>query len=407
MNAPDNTTSMRRDGFFVPHDIEAPIVGSATGPLAGLCAAVKDMYDIAGTRTGAGNPTWLETHAPVQANAPIIDKILAAGATIVGKTICEELFFSVTGINAHYGTPANVRAPGRMPGGSSSGSAAATAAGACDFALGSDTGGSVRIPASFCGLYGIRPTHGRVDLSGAVAMAPSFDVAGWFAAAPGVFRRVGEVLLGGERVDAKLSTLMVATDAFAEADAAVVNVGLEVMGRAMNMSVLPPLRDVQVAGDRFEAWREAFRVVQGFETWQNFGAFVNSAKPQLGPGIKERIAYAATVTAAQAEAARTTVAAARARIRGLVPPGTVMALPTSPCIAPPVDLPAEQLEALRVRVQRLTCMSVLSGLPQITIPAGIADGFPAGLSLIGWAGGDEALLDLACELARFCGVVRP
>src|ERR1700681_3985782 len=137
--------------FFVPHDIAAPVTGRDGGPLAGLSAGVKDMYDIAGTRTGAGNPTWLETHAPAPANAPIIDKILAAGATIVGKTICEELFFSVTGINAHYGTPANVRAPGRMPGGSSSGSAAATAAGARDLALGSDTGGSGRIPAAVRG----------------------------------------------------------------------------------------------------------------------------------------------------------------------------------------------------------------------------------------------------------------
>jgi len=395
----------RRDGFFVPHDIEAPIRGSAAGPLAGLTAVVKDMYDIAGTLTGAGNPTWLATHEPARRHAAAVEKILAAGATITGKTICEELFFSVTGINVHYGTPANVRAPGRMPGGSSSGSAAATAAGACDFALGSDTGGSVRVPASFCGLYGIRPTHDRVDLAGAVAMAPSFDVAGWFAATPGVFRRVGEVLLGGRRVDANISTLLIASDAFAEADAGVVNVGLEFLGRAA--AVLPPLRDVQVADDRFDSWREAFRVVQGYEAWQSFGAFVTAAKPQLGPDIKERIAYAATVTAAQAEAARTTVSAARARIRALVPPGTVMALPTAPCIAPPVDLPAEAQEAFRVRVQRLTCMSVLSGLPQVTIPAGVVDGCPAGLSFIGWAGGDEALLDLACELARFCGVVRP
>jgi amidase len=407
MNAPASASTTRHDGFFVPHDIAAPIPGAASGPLAGLTVAVKDMYDIAGTRTGAGSPTWLETHAPARVNAPIIDKLLSAGATIIGKTICEELFFSVTGINAHYGTPANVRAAGRMPGGSSSGSAGATAAGACDFALGSDTGGSVRIPASFCGLYGIRPTHGRVDLAGAVPMAPSFDVAGWFAAAPGVFRRVGEVLLGGARIDAKLSTLLLATDAFAEADTAVANVAMEVLSRAMNGSVLPQVCDVQVVTDRCEAWREAFRVVQGFETWQSFGAFVTSAKPQLGPGIKERIAYASTVTAAQAEAARATVAAARTRLRGLVPPGTVMALPTSPCIAPRVDMAADALEALRVRVQRLTCMSVLSGLPQVTIPAGIVDGCPAGLSLIGWAGGDEALLELACALARFCGVVRP
>jgi amidase len=405
MNAPMPSSEPRRDGFFVPHDIEAPIRGSASGPLAGLTAVVKDMYDIAGTLTGAGNPTWLATQEPARRNAAAVAQILSAGATITGKAICEELFFSVTGINVHYGTPANVRAPGRMPGGSSSGSAAATAAGVCDFALGSDTGGSVRIPASFCGLYGIRPTHDRVDLTGAVAMAPSFDVAGWFAATPGVFRRVGEVLLGGERIDAQISTLLIASDAFAEADAGVVNVGQEFLARAA--IVLPPVRDVQVAPDRFDSWREAFRIVQGYEAWQSFGPFVTATKPQLGPGIKERIAYAATITAAQAEAARGTVASARGRMRGLLPPGTVMALPTSPCIAPPVDLPAEAQEAFRVRVQRLTCMSVLSGLPQVTIPAGVLDGCPAGVSFIGWAGGDEALLDLACALARFCGVVRP
>ena len=392
----------RRDGFFVPHDIEAPIRGSATGPLAGFTAAVKDMYDIAGTRTGAGNPAWLSSHEPARRHAAAVEKILAAGATIAGKTICEELFFSVTGINVHYGTPANVRAPGRMPGGSSSGSAAATAAGACDFALGSDTGGSVRIPASFCGLYGIRPTHDRVDLSGAVAMAPSFDVAGWFAATPGVFRRVGSVLLGGERVDAKIDALVVADDAFAEADAEVATLGREFLARAA--AVLPHPREQKVAPDGFDSWREANRIIQGREAWQSFGAFVTEQKPQLGPGIRERIAYAATVTAQEADAARAIMAAARTHIRALVPPGAVMALPTAPSIAPRVDC-RPRLERFRVRVMRLTCMSGLSGLPQITIPAGIVDGCPAGLSLIGWAGGDEALLDLACRLSRFCGVV--
>jgi amidase len=394
-----------RNGFFVPHDIEVPIRGNATGPLAGLTVAVKDMYDIAGTRTGAGSPTWLAAHEPARSHAAVIEKILAAGATITGKTICEELLFSVTGINAHYGTPANVRAPGRMPGGSSSGSAAATAAGACDFALGSDTGGSVRVPASFCGLYGIRPTHGRVDLSGAVAMAPSFDVAGWLAATPGVFRRVGGVLLDGRRAGAKLDALVIAADAFAQADAEVATLGREFLARAA--AILPHPQERDVAPDGFDVWREAFRIIQGYETWRSYGAFVTAAKPQLGPGIRERIAYAATVTAAQADAARATMTAASAQIRALVPPGTVLALPTAPCIAPRVDLPPEALETFRVRVQRLTCMSVLSGLPQITVPAGIVEGCPAGLSLIGWGGGDEALLDLACELACFCGIVRP
>src|SRR5438105_4166966 len=147
---------------FVPHDIPAPIVGAASGPLAGLTVAIKDMYDIAGSRTGGGSPQWLQAHPPATTTAGAVQKLLDAGATVIGKTICDEFFYSVTGANAHYGTPVNPRAPGRLPGGSSSGSAAATAAGACDFALGSDTGGSVRVPASSRGVYGIRPTHGTV-----------------------------------------------------------------------------------------------------------------------------------------------------------------------------------------------------------------------------------------------------
>src|SRR5205807_6182522 len=160
---------------------------------------------------------WLAAAAPAAASAAAVRKIVDAGATVIGKTICDEFFCSVTGANAHYGTPVNPRAPGRLPGGSSSGSAAATAAGACDFALGSDTGGSVRVPASFCGVYGIRPTLGRIPLSGAMAMAPSFDVAGWFANGPGVFRKVGEVLLDEKRVDAKIERLLIAEDAFDQA----------------------------------------------------------------------------------------------------------------------------------------------------------------------------------------------
>ena len=390
--------------FFVPHDLDAPVRGAASGPLAGLTAVVKDMYDIAGTRTGGGSPEWLAEHKPAMRHAAVVEAILAAGATIIGKTICDEFFYSVAGINAHYGTPANLRAPGRLPGGSSSGSAAACGANVCDFALGSDTGGSIRVPASFNGLYGLRPTHGRVDLAGAMAMAPSFDVGGWFANAPGIFRRVGTVLLRGAPVSAPVNHLLIAIDAFAQADAEIAVLGQDFLRRAR--SVLPRAGEVTVAPGGFDEWREAFRIVQAREVWETFGSFVTRVKPKLGPGIKERMQFAATVTVEQSAAARKIVAAAHAHIRGLAPAGTIMALPTSPSIAPPLDMSGDALESFRVRVMRLTCIAGLAGLPQMNLPVGTVSGCPAGLSLIGWAGGDEALLDLAVSLARYCGIVR-
>jgi amidase len=391
--------------FFVPHDLKAPVRGAPTGPLASLTAVVKDMYDIAGTRTGGGSPEWLAEQKPATRHAAVVEQILAAGATITGKTICDEFFYSVAGINAHYGTPTNLRAPGRIPGGSSSGSAAACGANACDFALGSDTGGSVRIPASFNGLYGLRPTHGRIDLSGAMAMAPSFDVGGWFANAPGVFHRVGTVLLRGNAVAAPVMHLVVATDAFAQADAEVAALGFDFLKRAT--PVLPQSTEVTAAPGGFDDWREAFRIVQAKEVWETFGVFVTRVKPKFGPGIKERMEFAATVTADQANTARKIVAAARTQIRALLPAGTIMALPTSPTIAPPADLKGNELESFRVRVMRLTCMAGLAGLPQMTLPIGTVSGCPAGLSLIGWAGADEVLLGLSVSLARYLGLARP
>jgi amidase len=391
------------DSFFVPHDLQAPVRGAATGPLAGLTVVVKDMYDIAGSRTGGGNPEWFAEQKPATRNAAVVEQILAAGAIITGKTICDEFFYSITGVNAHYGTPRNLRAPGRLPGGSSSGSAAACGANACDFAIGSDTGGSVRIPASFNGLYGLRPTHGRIDLTGAMAMAPSFDVGGWFANTPGIFKRVGTVLLRGDGITAPVGHLLLAGDAFAQADTAVADLGREFLKRAS--SVLPQATEMAVAPGGFDEWREAFRIVQAKEVWETFGAFIAGARPKLGPGIRERMEFAATVTAQQADAARKIVDSARGYLRAVLPPGTVMALPTAPSIAPLINISGKEAESFRVRVMRLTCMAGLAGLPQMTLPVGTVAGCPVGLSLIGWPGGDEVLLDLAVSLARYCGIV--
>ena len=295
--------------FFVPHDLEAPIEGAHGGPLAGLSAVVKDMYDIVGARTGGGNPEWLAAQKPATVHAAAVGNILDAGATIVGKTVCDEFFYSVTGENAHYGTPLNVRAPGRVPGGSSAGSAAATGAGVCDFALGSDTGGSIRVPASFCGIYGLRPTHGRIDLSGAMPMAPSFDTGGWFASSPGVFRKVGSVLLEGSGDNVAFRELLIADDAFAEADPDVASLLTGVLARAKD--ALPQAKQIRVAPEGLDAWREAFRIVQAWETWRSYGAFIERHKPRLGPGVRERMEFAASVTAADADASRKKCAAAR------------------------------------------------------------------------------------------------
>jgi amidase len=387
---------------FVPHDLAAPLKGAASGPLAGLSAVVKDMYDNAGERTGCGSPEWLATHPPAARNCPPVQKILDAGATIIGKTVCDEYFYSVSGANAHYGTPVNVRAPGRLPGGSSAGSAAACGAGLCDFALGSDTGGSVRVPASFNGIYGLRPTHERIEHIGVADMAPCFDVPGWFAATPGVFRKVGAVLLDNRRVAAKIGRVVVLEDAFAQAEEPVADL-LRTLLEFMSDD-LPGMAHGRIAPDGFDPWREAFRIVQAYETWRTFGAFVTRHRPNIGPGVKERMQFASTVTSAQADASRAVVNKARDHIRQIVVPGTVLALPTAPSIAPKIEISGAELEEFRTRVMRLTCTSGISGLPQMNIPGGTINGCPIGLSFIGWAGGDEALLDLACELSRHCGM---
>jgi amidase len=391
-------------GFFVPHNLNAPLKGAPAGALAGLTAVVKDMYDIAGERTGGGVPDWLANQKPATENAAAVTKILAAGATILGKAICDEFFYSVAGINAHYGTPANLRAPGRVPGGSSSGSAAATAAGVCDFALGSDTGGSVRIPASFCGLYGIRTTHGRIGTKGCMDMAPSFDTIGWFANGPGVFARVGSVLLDGTGNRSPIRHLLIADDGFAEADEPVVALMRAALDRMKD--ALPKPEHMRIAPDGLDPWREAVRVIQAYEIWQVYGRFVEDKKPRFGPGVAERMKIASSVTDAQADAARQVRAAARERIRSLITPGTIVTLPTAPSIAPLIETSADKLETHRLQVMRLTCTAGLAGLPQVTVPAGTVAGCPVGLSFIGWAGSDEVLLELAATLSPHCGIAR-
>jgi amidase len=386
---------------FVPHDLREPIKRAVDGPLAGLTATIKDMYDIAGYRAGGGNPEWLASQRPAERHAGAVQKLLDAGVTVTGKTVCDEFFYSVTGANAHYGTPVNPRAAGRLPGGSSSGSAAACAAGACDLALGSDTAGSIRIPGALCGVYGIRVSRGRFDMSGAMTMAPSFDAGGWFAATPGVFRRAGDVLLEPPPRVGPIDELVILDDAFETIDQPVAAVLEAFLAAARDR--LPAPTHARAAPNGLDAWREAMRVVQAHEVWATYGAFIRRQRPRLGPGIRERIETAAAVSDEDVAAAREVTAQASRRIEELAPPGTVLAAPTAPSVAPPTTTPPAGLESFRRRVMRLVCMASISGLPQVTIPVGTVDSAPVGLSMLGWRGADEALLSLAAELAPLVG----
>jgi amidase len=370
------------------------LTGAATGPLRGRTFAAKDVFEIAGTPTGFGHPAWLRTHQPATHTASAVQKLLDAGADLVGRTISDELCYSLSGENVHFGTPRNAAAPDRIPGGSSAGSAAAVAGGLCDIAIGTDCGGSVRIPASYCGIYGIRPTHGRVATDGVLPFAGSFDVVGWFARDPALLAFVGSLLLDSGDRPAPLRRLLVAPALFERAEPSVRDALRPTVSRvAAHFLETVEMRDEFADLD---GWRVIFQTVQAFEIWQNLGAWVEATRPEFGPGIKERFAAAATVTPEAAAAARVRMEEVRTWLRDKIEPGDALCLPTAPRVAPFLNTPPSVVEvATRNAALALLCMAGLGGLPQVTLPLATAEHCPAGLSLVGAARTDEALLDLA------------
>lgn len=387
-------------GAFVPGP-RAERPGAASGPLVGLSFAVKDLFDLAGTVTTYGHPVWAETHGPAVATAPVVLACLQAGARLIGKTITMELAYGLTGENTWQGTPINPAAPDRFPGGSSAGSAAAVAGRLCDFALGSDTGGSVRIPASYCGVFGIRPSWGAVSLAGAAPLAPSYDTCGWFAAEAEVLRRVGEVLLpaGGE---GPLGPLLRPTEPWENADpdvAAALQPAMLAAERLLGAALA-----VAVAPEGLAVFEAHFRASQAEEVWASLGGWVSRHEPAFGPGVADRFAAARVMDPARAAAGRAFRRQVAARLRGLLGGGAVMAYPTSPCPAPRRDSSQEALQTVRVRTIGVTAIAGFAGLPEVTIPAARVGGAPVGLSLVAAPGRDRALLALAAALAQEAGV---
>ena len=391
-------TVAQSNAFITTFDLSS----AGHGPLNGLRFAVKDTIDVAGFKTGCGNPTWSDLHPAAVVHAVCVEQLLLAGAECVGKNICDELAFSLLGENHFYGTPLNARAPDRVPGGSSSGSASAVACGLVDFALGTDTGGSTRVPASNCGIWGFRPSHDFISVAGVNPLAPSFDTVGVLAQSADVLAKVGDVLLASAPVPAsKPATIHLIREAFALADADVqeslsepLRRLRETFGAAVRESSLQQLVS---DGRSFETWTETFCVIQWAEIESCLGAWIANAKPEFGPEIA-----ASFQLMSQLDRRRVAEALQRREryfrnLHEFLGPCDLLCIPTTPALAPRKGDPPKRSSSgsgYYPRTLSLTSIAGMGRLPQVSLPIANANGVPVGLSLLARHGQDSFLLQL-------------
>ena len=393
--------SIEQGSAFV-ETFELPPTG--VGPLAGLRFAVKDLIDIAGRPTGCGNPRWRDTHPPAIAHAVCVEQLLAAGAHCVGKTVTDELAFSLIGENHFFGTPLNPAAPGRVPGGSSSGSASAVACGLADFALGTDTGGSVRVPASNCGIWGLRPSHGFISVAGVMPFAPTFDTVGILACDGDVLRRSAEVLLGGQaRADLEPPTIHLLDDAFGLVDADV---------RQALEPVIERLRDVfgqriktislaQAFGDRpgsrWDTWLDTYCAIQWGEIRSSLGGWIAAEGPQFGPATAASFKLVHDLDRRRLRSAIENREVCWRALQCAIGPSDLWCIPTVPSSAPAKASSAQDRTGGYYRkALSLTSLAGIGRLPQVSLPLARTADSPVGLSLIG-AGGQDLYLVAAAE----------
>ncbi|MFI5715686.1 amidase family protein [Nocardia sp. NPDC051750] len=359
------------------------IAATASGPLTGRTVAVKDLYALAGFTVGAGIPDYARERRPATEHAAAVARLLAAGAQVAGIAQTDEFAYSLTGSNGRYGMPVNPAAPDRIPGGSTSGPAVAVARGDADIGLGTDTAGSIRVPAAYQGLWGIRTTHRRIDTTGLLPLAQSFDTVGWVTADGETLAAVAECLLDADT--ATPDGFAVDTELCAYADPAIASA---VRSVADSVDAEP------LALRPRDSWLAAFRVVQAYEAWANHGEWVGAHPGTLEPDVAQRFAFAATVTADQAATARDEVTAAADRIRDALG-NRVLVLPAAATPPPRRTAGAAVRETTRARTLRLTCLASIAGLPAVTLPLGRDEGGPSGLCLLGAPGTDRSLIRLA------------
>jgi amidase len=386
---------------------------TGSGPLDGLRFAVKDTIDVAGFKTGCGNPTWRDSHPVAVVHAVCVEQLLRAGASCAGKTICDELAFSLLGENHFYGTPLNAHAPDRVPGGSSSGSASAVACGLVDFALGTDTGGSARGPASNCGIWGFRPSHDFISVAGVNPLAPSFDTVGVLARSANLLTKVGFVLLTAPVSASKPAKIYLIRDAFALADPDVQEALSkplrrlrEIFGDIVRESLMQELLPDD-AGHSFASWADTFCVIQWAEIKNSLGAWMANAKPELGPEIAASFELVNRLDRRRiAEAVQRREQYFRS-LHEFLGPDDLLCIPTTPALAPTKRDPPSRSSSGSGYYPRLLSLTSLAGmcrLPQVSLPIADVEGIPVGLSLLARHGQDSFLLQVAETVeAQICG----
>ena len=380
--------------FFMPHSPKKDISTNNIGLLKNLKFVLKDMCEIKGLKTSCGNPDFYNLCKPASKHASFLLNILNEGAILKGITICDEFFYSVIGENSHYGTPKNLNAPNCVPGGSSSGSAAAMTSNKYDFSIGSDTGGSVRVPASFCGLLGIRPTHGRIISDGVYPMAPSFDTIGWFANNIEIFQNIGIVLLN--KVEAScisFNRYVVAEDLLELAEKDIQNQFNTYLSK-----FLPNLKTVRLSKFDKADIANNFRILQSGEINQFVIPWIKDNKPKISQEINNRIEMASKITLDEIYAAKRFREALILEINNSLPEGDIALFPTTPFSAPKCGQTDEALGSDRKKIMEMTSIAGMTSRPQISVPKFKGKTGPVGIAILGWVNSDEILLNKLTEI---------
>jgi amidase len=414
MMSPPRKYSLEESGAFIA---TMELRATAPGPLTGWRFAVKDVMDLGGYRTSYGNPDWAQTHPPAAAHAVCVDLLLGAGAQCVGKTVTDELAFSLDGENFFYGTPLNPRAPDRVPGGSSSGSASAVACGLVDFSLGNDTGGSVRVPAANCGIFGLRPSPGFISTAGVQPFSPSLDTVGVLAGSAEVLSRVASVLLAAPvPANVEVGHLHLISEAWDLADAEV----REALGGPVQLlrnRFAGQVRETSIreidgeAGLGLNNWYEPYSTIQWAEIWSCFGSWMASVKPTLAPRTRVNFELAKNADRRLVGKAIRTREHYFRRLATFLGPHDLLCIPTVPAVArlkgkPGEDRSGQSKRRYYPRTLSITAIAGLGRLPEVSLPLAVVSGVPVGLSLLAAHGLDAFLLGVVEMVAGQAGLFR-